>query len=81
MSDDNRPNREVVAEFRALLTSGFYVVTPFGEIMSEALTKSRLTETKPWRNDLWRAFAELERRLCPQPAPKQKDLFSHDKTD
>jgi len=56
-----KPNRELCAEFRALLTSGFYAdpaVNP-----DEAL---RIT--KAWRNDLWKAFRELEDRLCPVQA-------------
>lgn len=76
MSEDNRPNREIVKEFRTLLTAGFYVVTPFGEIMSDKLKAEHLTATKPWRNELWKAFGELERRLCPQPTMKQRDLFN-----
>lgn len=26
-----------------------------------------LEHSKPWRGELWKAFAEIERRLCPQP--------------
>lgn len=32
-----------------------------------------LTETKEWRGDLWRQFAEIERRLCPQPESKTNE--------
>ncbi len=51
-------NRELCEAFRALLTTGFYAdpaVDP-----DEAL---RIT--KAWRGDLWKAFRELEDRLCP----------------
>ena len=64
-----KTNRDLCAEFRALLTTGFH--TEPGIEPDEAL---RLT--KPWRNELWKAFRELEDRLCPVDADmrkKQKD--------
>ena len=64
-----RTNRELCNDFRALLTTGFY--TEAGISPDDALAL-----TKPWRNDLWKAFRELEDRLCPVDADmrkKQKD--------
>ena len=58
-------NQELCAAFRKLITEDFYVVNDDGEILTP--TKS-LRATKPWRNDLWRAFRELEDRLCPVQA-------------
>ncbi len=66
-----RPNREVVAEFRKLLTEGYYAVTVDGELFEEEDLQHSLRETKPWRNELWKAFREIEDRLCPQPTPKE----------
>lgn len=56
-------NPELCAAFRALLTSGFYTVDPAGEIWTD--DPDDLQATKPWRGDLWKAFRELEDRLCP----------------
>jgi hypothetical protein len=53
-------NHTVCDEFRKLLTEGFHV--PEGSDRDAILAA-----TKPWRGDIWRAFAELERRLCPFP--------------
>lgn len=69
---DDRPNREVVAEFRALLTEGFYAVTVDGEILEGEDHTTMLASTKAWRGELWKAFRELENRLCPQPPKKDK---------
>lgn len=69
MSDD-RPNREIVAEFRKLLTEGFYAVSLHGEILEDEIHNTMLAATKPWRGELWKAFREIENRLCPQPSPK-----------
>jgi hypothetical protein len=77
MSYEDLSNRELVAAIADKLTHGFYVVTPFGEVMSPNLTKSRLEETKPWRTELWNLFREVDARLVPKPSPKpqrQKEL-------
>jgi len=58
-------NSELCAAFRALLTTGFYAdaaVPP-----DEAL---RIT--KPWRGDIWKAFREIEDRLCPVQAMERE---------
>lgn len=67
---DDRPNREIVAEFRKLLTEGFYAVDSDGVIMEDVRHDAMLMSTKPWRGEIWKAFREIEGRLCPQPSPK-----------
>lgn len=57
-------NEELCAKFRDLLTTGFYTINEDGEIEPDEQQKS-LGATKPWRNEVWRAFKELEDRLCP----------------
>lgn len=52
-----KSNQEVCAAFRSLLTDGALV--HFDAAMME--------KTKPWRNDLWKAFREIEERMCPTP--------------
>jgi len=60
-------NQDLCREFRTLLTEGFYVVDTVGEIHTQgaAIADETLAVTKPWRGDLWKAFRELEDRLCP----------------
>lgn len=53
-------NPELCADFRKLLTEGF-------RVSDGADRDTTLAVTKPWRGDIWRAFRELENRLCPQP--------------
>lgn len=65
MSDD-KPNRELCEEFRALLTTGFYA-SP-GVDPDEAL---RIT--KDWRNDLWKAFNVLEERINPVGVKERRE--------
>lgn len=57
-----RSNQEVCESFRALLTNGFKC--------DEIDHHHGLQITKEWRNELWKAFREIEDRLCPQPTPK-----------
>lgn len=61
-------------EFRTKLTSGFYIVDPDdGDVIEdEQATDVALRATKPWRNDVWKALAELERRVCPLTELKMK---------
>ena len=64
----SRPsNQELCAAFRKLLTEGFYTVDLNGEIIAAQDDPNTLHMTKPWRGDLWTAFRELERRMCPKP--------------
>jgi hypothetical protein len=60
----NRPTNEDVCQgFRELLTTGFYL-----EQNNTISNDLALTLTRPWRGDLWRAFKEIEVRLCPTKA-------------
>lgn len=65
MANDDKPNWRVCEEFRALLTTGFYAA-PGVE------PDAALAITKPWRSDLWKAFAEIEERLCPVQARERQ---------
>jgi len=58
-------NEVLCANFRQMLTDGFYAIDENGEIDVPDVRARSLASTKPWRNDLWRAFRELEDRLCP----------------
>lgn len=59
-------NADLCDAFRDLLTRGFYVVDADG-VVNETCETS-LAATKPWRGDVWKAFRELEERLCPVQA-------------
>lgn len=70
-------NQELCQRFRALLTGGATDAfaraadTIDGEMIlrdPEDGEQGLLALTKPWRSDLWKAFAEIEERLCPTPA-------------
>ena len=63
-----KPNRLICAEFRALLTTGFYAVDTDGVILEGADHENALAGTKPWRGEMWKMFRELEDRLCPVQA-------------
>lgn len=66
-----KSNRELCAEFRELLTTGFRIDGEIAcsDLMNDAQQlEEALRLTKPWRNDLWKAFRELEDRLCPVDA-------------
>lgn len=65
-------NQEICAAFRQLMTEGFYVVNGDGEINSAEQRKETLDTTKPWRNDIWKAFREIEDRLRPLEAMERK---------
>lgn len=56
-------NQELCDEFRKLLTEG--AKRAFKDVAFRQETM--LEQTKPWRSELWAKFAEIERRLCPQP--------------
>lgn len=60
------PNEIVCAGFRELLTQGFYTVDQEGEINEH--DSAAIAATKEWRGDLWKAFRDLEDRLCPVAA-------------
>lgn len=61
-------NERLCEEFRKLMTEGFFTVDAHGEIDTPAERDAALATTKPWRNDLWKAFRALEDRLCPVKA-------------
>jgi len=58
-------NRQLCDAFRELLTNGFYVTDVDGVPSTKSHT---LSATKPWRGELWKAFREIEDRLCPLDA-------------
>lgn len=68
VSSDRPTNPELVASFRALLTTEFRIE---GELACSDLMNSEqerdevLRVTKAWRAELWNAFHEIEARLCP----------------
>lgn len=63
----SRPtNQELVKQFRELLTKGVYFTDDEGEIHTAGdQYDAGMAATKPWRNELWKAFRELEDRLDP----------------
>lgn len=61
-------NQELCAAFRTLLTEG----------ARDVMGVKELEYTKPWRNELWQAFRELEERLCPSPEIARR-YVNHDK--
>lgn len=65
---DARSNRALCDAFRSLLTTDFYITHLDGHNRAPHNGHAHrlvLTQTKPWRNEVWKAFTELERRLCP----------------
>ncbi len=59
-------NQELAKQFRELLTKGVYFTDDEGEIHTAGdQYDAGMAATKPWRNELWRAFRELEDRLDP----------------
>jgi hypothetical protein len=61
-------NEIACAEFRKLLTEGFYAIDADGVILEDDEAEFALVSSKPWRGDLWKAFRALEQRLCPVAA-------------
>jgi hypothetical protein len=59
-------NQELAKRFRELLTKGVYFTDDEGEIHTAGdQYDAGMAATKPWRNELWRAFREIEDRLDP----------------
>lgn len=52
-------NRELCDEFRALLTTR----------AADVLDDATLAATREYRNELWRNFGRIRRRLCPLDFP------------
>lgn len=67
-------NRELCKAFRELLTTGFHV-------LPEVQPDEGLRITKPWRGELWKAFREIEDRLCPLDALTREKEKNRDKSD
>lgn len=76
MADERSNNEKAFDRFRAKLTQGFYIVDPEGGevIEDEGAHDTALRSTKPWRGELWKALAELEREVCPFTALKQEKI-------
>ena len=73
-----RTNRQLCDEFRALLTGQ---ASDAFQLAAEKLDRlgsgplsgeDILYATKPWRGELWKAFREIEDRLCPVDADMRK---------
>jgi hypothetical protein len=62
---DRPTNVQLVAQFRALLTSGATDTFDKANFRIIETPEDLLTLTKPWRSALWNAFNEIEERLCP----------------
>lgn len=58
-----KTNQQLCAEFRALLTEGAREEFAKHSGMNDIMTK-----TREYRNKLWKAFREIEDRLCPVEA-------------
>lgn len=76
MTDERSNNEKAFDRFRERLTKGFYVVDPEGgEVIEDEEAHDRaLRATKPWRNEIWKALNELERKTCPFTAMKQDKI-------
>lgn len=69
-------NQELCNEFRRLLTDGAKTALDVVHTNRQSALfdlDDLLADTKPWRGELWKSFAEIERRLCPQPPEMQVD--------
>jgi len=72
-------NPQICEAFRALLTGGAtdaFAKSLEGQIngLYNVDTEDLLHLTKAWRNDLWKAFAEIEERLCPLEVETRRRL-------
>lgn len=73
-------NVQLVASFRALLTTG--ATDAFTESVKKLdrlgdgplSAEDLLYSTKPWRAELWKAFNEIEERLCPLEVETRRRL-------
>lgn len=71
-----KTNKEICAEFRTLLTEKFHVNE--AELTKKLPPRTMaLAATKEWRNELWKAFREIEDRLCPLDAMSRKREMLH----
>lgn len=75
MVDERSNNEKAFDVFRKRLTEGFYAIDPdTGDTLKDEGHQRALDSTKPWRNELWKAFNQLERDTCPFTARKQDKL-------
>lgn len=75
MTDTRSNNEKAFAAFRERLAQGFYAIDPnTGDKLEDEAHQRALDSTKPWRNELWKAFNKLERDTCPFTAMKQDKL-------
>lgn len=73
--DERSSNEKAFDGFRQMLTHGFYAVDPdTGDVLEDEGHQRALDSTKPWRNEIWKALNELERKVCPYTAMKQDKL-------
>lgn len=69
------PSEDMCDAFRRLMTQGFYLVDPdTGEVLEGVERDRILALTKPWRNDLWKAFQPLDDGLNPVRALHRQRL-------
>lgn len=74
-------NQELATEFRALLTGG--ATDAFQLAITNQTTninveyEELLSLTKPWRNELWKLFAEIEERLDPLGVETRRRVALH----
>jgi hypothetical protein len=75
MVDERSNNEKAFDVFRKRLTEGFYAIDPdTGDRIEDEAHQRALDSTKPWRNELWKAFNQLERDTNPFTALKQDKL-------
>lgn len=60
-------NQQLALEFFKLLTEGFHAEPLEDDPEDPQFESKMLQRTKGWRRELWRAFYQVEERLCPRP--------------
>lgn len=73
---ERKSNQELCNEFRSLLTDGARKALDVVDTNRQSAmftVDDLLADTKPWRGELWKAFAEIERGLCHQPPEEESD--------
>lgn len=72
-------NPELVASFRALLTGGATDAFAKANFHIMETPEDLMQLTKPWRAELWKAFNEIEERLCPLEVETRRRLKEAEK--
>lgn len=62
-----KSNRELCEEFRFLLTGRAQDLLAQKKVDDSYESLDLMVLTKEWRNELWKAFREIEDRMCPTP--------------